>query len=167
MKSEIWISLPSKTCPGNNKVKTKMDTKYTNRIPQSRSLGSLRVLGVLESRESRESRSLKPYIVPLPNIWCLIWKYVNLNCNRNSVLVQTFLRHILSLFIRSALLYINSLSFHKKTVLFGKTFPNVGDWVADSKTGPKKTKSPRKLPFLTQISGKFSPKKRFLFWGLP
>ena len=40
---------PSKTCPCNNKVKTKMDTKYTNRVPESRSFGSpgvLRVSGV-------------------------------------------------------------------------------------------------------------------------
>ena len=39
------------------KVKTKMDAKYTNRVPESR---SLRVLGVSESGESQESQSLKP-----------------------------------------------------------------------------------------------------------
>ena len=41
-----------------------------NRVLESRSLGSLRVLGVpesWESWESRESRSLKPRIVPLPD----------------------------------------------------------------------------------------------------
>ena len=48
-KTRLERQITFQKCPGNKKVKTKMDTKYTNRVPESRSFGSpgvLRVSGV-------------------------------------------------------------------------------------------------------------------------
>ena len=45
-KTRLERQITFQKCSGNKKVKTKMDTKYTNRVSESQSIG---VLGVPES----------------------------------------------------------------------------------------------------------------------